>query len=104
MSASFEAELAAMKEARKASDREIRDLKSAVKSGNDKLAQIVETLAKMHDLPADIAAMKADVKSLTAAHNEQAGAIKIGKWIVSTGFFGLIGSAAIGIWHYVRGV
>jgi chromosome segregation ATPase len=101
---STEVEIAAIKEGRKASDREIRDLKASMTAVNDKLASISEALAKMHDVPADLAAMKEDVKALTAAHNERAGAIKIGKWIVTSGFFGLIGSAALAIWQYFKGI
>jgi hypothetical protein len=57
-------------------DREIRDLKAEVRSANEKLDAIQLALA------------------------QQDGAIGLGKWLVGTGFVGVIGSAIYGIFHF----
>jgi predicted nucleic acid-binding Zn-ribbon protein len=96
-------EVAAIKEASKHRDREIRDLKGAMKEVNDKLDSVITQLTKMHDLPDDMATVKREVKSLTKDRDEMTGSIRLGKWIVGTGLFGFVGSSAYGLWHILTG-
>ncbi len=96
MSDNLQADVAAIKEASKHRDREIRDLKIGMKAANEKLDRLTLAIAKLEDLPERVA-------DLTTDHDERAGAFKLGKWIAGTGFFGVIGSAAYGIWHFFAG-
>ena len=90
------AEVAAIKEASKHRDREIRDLKNGMKEANEKLDTVMLSLAKLEKLPERVA-------DLTTDRDEKMGAIKLGKWIVGTGVFGVLGSACYGIWELFRG-
>lgn len=97
------AEVAAIKEASKHRDREIRDLKQGIKEANEKLSALVEALAKLNDLPDDVATVKREVTSLTKDRDEMIGSIKLGKWIIGSGIFSIVGSAAYGLWHLLTG-
>lgn len=97
MSEDINAEVAAIKEASKHRDREIRDLKNGMRAANEKLDRLMLALGKLENLPERVA-------ELTTDRDEQVGAIKLGKWIVGTGFIGLLGSAAYGIWQFFRGI
>lgn len=88
--------VAVIEEAAKSRDREIRDLKSGLSDANKKLDSALRLLAKLEDLPEK-------VTELTVDRHEASGAIKLGKFVIGTGFFGLVGSAAFGIWHFFVG-
>ena len=89
-------DVAAIKEASKHRDREIRDLKAGMKEANHKLDIVMTGLAKLENLPERVA-------ELTTDRDEQVGAIKLGKWIAGTGVFGILGSAGYGLWELFRG-
>lgn len=81
---SIEARVARLEEAKVAAertridrDREIRDIKTVV----------TEIDAKLDRLIAD--------------KNQRDGAIGLGKWLVGTGFFALVGSAVLATLHYI---
>ena len=90
------ADVAAIKEASKHRDREIRDIKNGMKEVNEKLDTVMVSLAKLEKLPERVA-------DLTTDRDEKMGAIKFGKWIAGTGVFGALGGAAYGIWELLRG-
>ncbi len=96
MTGNLSAEVAAIKEASKHRDREIRDLKAGMREANEKLDTVVVALAKLEKLPERVA-------DLTTDRDEKAGAIRLGKWIAGTGVFGILGSAGYGLWELFRG-
>lgn len=81
---SLEARVARLEEARDAAertradrDREIRDIKKVVGDIDGKLDLLVKD------------------------KDQRDGAIGLGKWLVGTGFFALVGSAVIATLHYI---
>jgi hypothetical protein len=75
--AAIEANERASIEIRVTRDREIRDIKGTVKDMDGKLDQLVADKAGRDT------------------------AISFGKWIVGTGFFGIVGSVIIATLHYI---
>lgn len=89
--------IGAMEEAAKGRDREIRDLKTSLSSANKKLDEMLLAIGKLVELPDK-------VTELTTAHDEAAGAIKLGKFIAGTSFFGLLGGFVYGIIHFFESI